>query len=254
VKILLMEDVQVPEAAADEILKFIAIDGSNQEVLAALEGYLGRNEVFDQGYEELSTVVKYLAAFGVPQENFRVDLTIARGLDYYTGTVYETAMLDHPEIGSICSGGRYDNLAEYYTDKPLPGVGISIGVTRLFYVLEEQGYLSQTGITAPADALVLPMTEDMAPAIAAATALREAGIRTQIYGEKKKFKAKMTYCSKLNIPFAVLIGEDEIAQNQLSVKNFATGQQVTVSPAEAIEIIQTELTARKQGTVIQDKG
>jgi histidyl-tRNA synthetase len=254
VKILLMEDVQVPEAAADEILKFIAIDGSNQEVLAALEGYLGRNEVFDQGYEELSTVVKYLAAFGVPQENFRVDLTIARGLDYYTGTVYETAMLDHPEIGSICSGGRYDNLAEYYTDKPLPGVGISIGVTRLFYVLEEQGYLSQTGITAPADALVLPMTEDMAPAIAAATALREAGIRTQIYGEKKKFKAKMTYCSKLNIPFAVLIGEDEIAQNQLSVKNFATGEQVTVSPAEAIEIIQTELTARKQGTVIQDKG
>ena len=253
VKVLLTEDVGVAPEAADEILKFIAIDGTNEEVMAALEGYLGRNEVFDLGYSELSAVVKYLSAFGVPQENFRVDLTIARGLDYYTGTVYETAMLDHPEIGSICSGGRYDNLAEYYTDKPLPGVGISIGVTRLFYVLEEQGYLSDSGVTAPADVLVLPMTEDMAPAIAAATTLRDAGIRTQIYGEQKKFKAKMSYCAKLGIPFAVLLGEDEIAQNKLSVKNFATGEQVTVSTEEAIGLIQAELARRNAGTVIQDK-
>ena len=253
VKVLLTEEAGVPAEAADEILRFIAIDGSNDQVLSALQGYTGRNEIFDRGFEELSTVVKYLSAFGVPQENFRVDLTIARGLDYYTGTVYETAMLDHPEIGSICSGGRYDSLAEYYTDKSLPGVGISIGVTRLFYVLEEQGYLSQEMITAPADALVLSMTEDMAPAIAAATALREAGIRTQIYGEQKKFKAKMSYCSKLGIPFAVLLGEDEIAQNKLSVKNFATGEQVTVTPEEAIDLIQAELRARGAGTVIQDK-
>jgi histidyl-tRNA synthetase len=253
VKALLMEEVGVPETAADEILKFIAIDGTNEAVMGALEGYLGRNEMFDLGYQELSTVVKYLGDFGVPQENFRVDLTIARGLDYYTGTVYETAMLDHPEIGSICSGGRYDNLAEYYTDKALPGVGISIGLTRLFYVLEEQGYLSGTGITAPADALVLPMTGELGPAIAAATALREAGIRTQLYGEQKKFKAKMSYCAKLGIPFAVLLGEDEIAAGKLSVKNFATGEQVTVSTEEAIALIQTELKARSQGTVIQDK-
>ena len=211
---------------------------------------MGRNEVFDQGYEELCTVAQYLGAFGVPQENFRVDLTIARGLDYYTGTVYETAMLDHPEIGSICSGGRYDNLAEYYTDKPLPGVGISIGVTRLFYVLGEQGMLNDQLVTAPADVLVLPMTEDMGPAITAATALRESGIRTQIYSEKKKFKAKMSYCSKLGIPFAVLLGEDEIAQNKLSVKNFATGEQVTVSTQEAIDLISRELQARSSGTVI----
>ena len=167
VRAILTEDVGVSPEAADEVLRFIAITGTNAEVLSALEGYLGRNEIFDQGYEELSTVAGYLSAFGVPEENFRVDLTIARGLDYYTGTVYETAMLDHPEIGSICSGGRYDNLAEYYTDKPLPGVGISIGVTRLFYVLEEQGYLSDEAVTAPADALVLSMTGDMAPAISA---------------------------------------------------------------------------------------
>ncbi len=250
VKALLVEDVKVSEEAAREILRFIAIDGSNEEVLAALKGYEGRNEMFDQGYCELCTVARYLGTFGVPQESFRVDLTIARGLDYYTGTVYETTMLDHPEIGSVCSGGRYDNLAEYYTDKPLPGVGIAIGVTRLFYVLEEQGMLNDRLVTAPADALVLPMTEDMAPAITAATALREAGIRTQLYSEKKKVKAKMSYCSKLGIPFAVLLGEDEIAQGKLSVKNFATGEQVTVSLEEAIGLISRELEARAGGTVI----
>ncbi len=253
VKNLLMDEVGVSEENAAEILRFIAIDGANEEVLTALRGYLGWNEVFDLGYEELCTVTRYLSAFGVPQENFKVDLTIARGLDYYTGTVYETQMLDHPEIGSVCSGGRYDNLAEYYTDKALPGVGISIGLTRLFYVLGEQGYLSDALVTAPADVLVIPMTEDMAPAIAAATALRESGIRTQIYNEKKKFKAKMTYCSKLGIPFAVLLGEDEIAGGKLSVKNFATGVQVTVTPEEATALIRAELSARNQGSVIRDK-
>ncbi len=117
---LLTGELGLTEEAAGDILRFIAITGSNQEVLTALEGYRGRNEVFDAGLTELETVVKYLAAFGVPEENFAVDLTIARGLDYYTGTVYETTLLDHPEIGSVCSGGRYDNLAEYYTDRQLP--------------------------------------------------------------------------------------------------------------------------------------
>ena len=191
---------------AEEILKFIAITGSNQEVLTALEGYRGRSEVFDAGLDELNTVVKYLASFGVPETHFAVDLTIARGLDYYTGTVYETTMLDHPEIGSICSGGRYDNLAEYYTEKQLPGVGISIGLTRLFFVLEDQGYLNDALNTAPADVLILPMTDDLSPAIALATQLREAGIRTQIHGEQKKFKQKISYADKLSIPYAVFLG------------------------------------------------
>ena len=135
---LLVQSGLSPEQAR-EILSFTSITGTNEEVLTALEGYRGRNEVFDLGLDELNAVTKYLAAFGVPETHFAVDLTIARGLDYYTGTVYETTMLDHPEIGSICSGGRYDNLAEYYTNKQLPGVGISIGLTRLFFVLEDQG-------------------------------------------------------------------------------------------------------------------
>ena len=186
VRQLLIDDVKMLPCKAENVLDFMAICGSNDEVIAALERYRGMDATFDQGLDELKTVTGYLAAFGVPAENFAVDLTIARGLDYYTGTVYETEMTEHPEIGSVCSGGRYDNLAEYYTDKQLPGVGISIGLTRLFYVLNEQGLLSDEIVTAPCDALVIPMTEDAGFAISAATALRAGGVRTQLYGEKKK--------------------------------------------------------------------
>ena len=252
VKALLLEQ-GVSEQAAGEILDFIAITGDNAAVLAALEGYRGRNEIFDQGLEELATVVRYLAAFGVPEDHFAVDLTIARGLDYYTGTVYETVMLDHPEIGPICSGGRYDNLAEYYTENQLPGVGISIGLTRLFYVLEEQGYLNDQLLTAPADALVLPMTEDLSPAIALATTLREAGVRTQLYTEQKKFKAKMNYADKLGIPYVIFLGEEEIAAGLCSVKDMVSGEQVKVSPQEAADLIQTGVAARNAGSPIRDR-
>ena len=251
VKTILVEDFAVSESDADEILKFIAIKGSNAEVLTALEGYTGRNEMFDQGLSELNTVVKYLADFGVPAENFAVDLTIARGLDYYTGTVYETTLLDHPEIGSVCSGGRYDNLAEFYTDKQLPGVGISIGLTRLFYVLDEQGLLNPELPSAPADALVLPMG-DIAPAIALAETLRSSGLRVQLYCEQKKFKQKMAYADKLKVPFAVLLGEDEIAEGKCSVKNMKTGEQLKLTPAEAAEHIKASLDA-ETGTLILEK-
>ena len=181
---MLCDDLGLDQDAAGDIVSFMAIKGSNAEVLAALEAYRGRNQVFDQGLSELTTVVKYLGDFGVPEENFAVDLTIARGLDYYTGTVYETFMTDHPEIGAICSGGRYDNLAEYYTEKQLPGVGVAIGLTRLFYVLQEQRMLNEALPTAPCDVLVLPMTEDLSPAIAFATTCRSGGVRAQLYTEQ----------------------------------------------------------------------
>ncbi len=237
---------------ADEILKFISITGSNNHVLSALEEYRSRHELFDTGLDELNTVVKYLSAFGVPEENFAVDLTIARGLDYYTGTVYETFMLDHPEIGSICSGGRYDNLAEYYTDKQLPGVGISIGLTRLFYVLEEQGYLNDSLITSPADVLILPMTDDLAPAISLATQLRGAGIRTQLYAEQKKFKQKMSYADKLGVPYILLLGEDEITQSKVSLKNMSTGEQELLSVDEAIRKMLDTIGAGNAAAPIQE--
>ena len=237
VRTILVEDCGLTDDQAEEILKFIAITGTNDQVIAALEGYAGRNEVFDKGLEELKAVTANLGCFGVPEDNFAVDLTIARGLDYYTGTVYETTLLDHPEIGSVCSGGRYDDLAGYYTEKQLPGVGISIGLTRLFYVLDEQGLLNPNLSGAPADVLILPMTADPTAAISLAEVLRNRGIRVQLYAEQKKFKQKMSYADKLGVSYAVLLGEDEIAQGKCSVKNMVSGEQVLLTPEEAASFI-----------------
>ena len=253
VKALLLDECGVSEDSADEILKFIAITGTNSEVIAALEGYVGRSEVFDLGLSELKAVCENLGAFGVPEENFAVDLTIARGLDYYTGTVYETTLLDHPEIGSVCSGGRYDNLAGYYIDKQLPGVGISIGLTRLFYVLDEQNLLNPEMNTCACDALVIPMTQSPAAAIEIAQSLRAAGVRTQVYGEQKKFKQKMTYANKLGVPYIVLLGDDEIAAGKCSVKDMRSGEQVTITPAEAAELILRDKRKAENAAVILEK-
>ncbi len=249
-KLLTGEEMNVPEEKASEILRFISIQGDNDEVLSELDRYRGKNEIFDQGLEELEAVTRNLTAFGVPEEFFRVDLSIARGLDYYTGTVYETAMLDHPEVGSICSGGRYDNLAEYYIDRQLPGVGISIGLTRLFFVLEEQGMLNDDLLTAPADVLVLPMTENLSVAVTVATALRDAGVRTQIYTEDKKFKQKLSYADKLGIPYVLLLGPDELAAGKVSLKDMATGEQLLVTQEEAVTRVSEGVLERNSGTPI----
>ena len=253
VRACLMDDVGLTGEQAEEIMRFISITGSNDQVLSALEGYRSRHELFDQGLDELTTVTRYLAAFGVPEVNFAVDLTIARGLDYYTGTVYETTLLDYPEIGSVCSGGRYDNLAEYYTDRQLPGVGISIGLTRLFYVLGEQGLLNPSLPTAPADVLILPMTQDLTPAIQLATRLRGAGVRTQLYTEQKKFKAKMNYADKLGVPYVVFLGDDEIAAGLVACKDMTSGEQTKLPFDATLSRIQEGLFQRNQGKVILEK-
>ena len=247
---LVDSEIGLDVACANEILKFIAIKGKNSEVLDALEFYRGKNELFDNGVNELGSVVKYLGAFGVPEECFAVDLTIARGLDYYTGTVYETTMLEHPEIGSVCSGGRYDNLAEYYTDKILPGVGISIGLTRLFYVLNEQGMLNQRG--SAVDVLLLPMTEDLSPAIELATKFRDSGIRVQLYAEQKKFKAKMNYADKLGVPFVVFVGEDEIKEQVVSCKDMRSGEQTKLSFEQTLQRVNAVLTEQHRGSIIKE--
>ncbi|SHH76549.1 histidyl-tRNA synthetase [Sporobacter termitidis DSM 10068] len=249
---LLENDVGVPEDVARRIVDIITCQDTGADPIEKLGEYRGRNAAFDLGLEELATVTKYMSAFGVPETHFTVDLTIARGLDYYTGTVYETAMLDHPEIGSICSGGRYDNLAGYYTDRKLPGVGISIGLTRLFFVLEDQGYLNGALLTAPADVLILPMTEDRAPAIALATMMRQEGLRVQVYSENKKFKAKVSYADKLKIPFAVFLGEDEISQDLVTVKDMATGAQTTASAAMVTAAVKAKISGLREGAPVKE--
>ena len=252
VRALLTDTCGVTAEQADEILRFIACPGTSADKLAFLEQYRGRNETFDTGLDELRTVVGYLPAFGVPEENFELDLTIARGLDYYTGTVYETVLLDHPEVGSICSGGRYDDLAGYYTNKSLPGVGISIGLTRLFYILQEQNMISDAVLTAPADVLILPMTDDLSAAVSLASMLRAGGLRVQLYSEKKKFKAKIGYADKLGIPFVIFLGEDEIAQNVCALKNMDTGEQEPVTQAAALETIRAEIARRTAGAILRE--
>ncbi len=246
----LLTDLGISKKAAAEIISFISIDGDKASVFAALEAYKGKNETFDLGAEELAAVICSMENFGVPDEFFTVDLTIARGLDYYTGTVYETVMLDHPEVGSVCSGGRYDSLAEYYTDRKLPGVGISIGLTRLFFVLGDQNMLNRKFPSAPADVLIIPMTENLSHAISLATYFRENGIRTQLYSEKRKFKAKIGYADKLRIPYVAFLGEDEIAGNTVALKNLESGEQQALSKENAAKLVLDTVIKMKQATLI----
>ena len=247
---ILHDDLGVPVATCDELLALLTCHLHGKSPLFSLAPYCGRSDLLDEGVEELAKVAEHMADFGVPETHFVIDLSVARGLDYYTGTVYETIMPQHPEIGSICSGGRYDNLAEYYTTKPLPGVGISIGLTRLFYILDEMGYLNDNMLVAPADALILPMMDDLGPAIAFATMLRGHGVRTQIYGEARKFKAKLNYADKLGVPYVVFLGEDEQKSGTVTVKNMRTGDQLTVSPEAAAEGIAAGLAPFKRQLVI----
>lgn len=253
VRAILLEDCGLDESQAAAVLDFTGFTGTTAEKLAFLEGMCGRDELFDEGVRELRTVAEALPGLGVPPERFALDFTIARGLDYYTGTVYETTINSHPEIGSVCSGGRYDDLAEFYTDRKLPGAGISIGVTRLFYVLSEQGLLNPELEAAPADAIVLPMTEELGFAAETATLLRESGIRTQLYTEEKKFKQKLSYASKLGIPFAVIIGEDEAKSGLVSLKDMRRGEQISCAPAEAAEKIKAALAESAGARLIKEK-
>ena len=207
-----------------QIIEFIEIEGSTDEKIEKLEKLGIQNEQYQTGVNELKETVKNIRLFGVPDTNFKVDLTIARGLDYYTGTVYETFLNQYRELGSVCSGGRYENLAEYYTDKKLPGVGISIGLTRLFYKLNELNII-KANKKSVADILIIPMIENLEQPITLATKLRNVGINTEIYLNDKKLKAKFKYADKLEIPYVIIIGEDEIKTQTIKLKNMTTGEE-----------------------------
>ena len=229
--------LNIEEENVVKILEFISISGDNEEKIEALEKLNIKNEVFEKGLFELKEVVKYIRLFGVPEENFSIDLTIARGLDYYTGTVYETFLDNYREIGSVCSGGRYDNLAENYTDKSLPGVGIAIGVTRLFDQLNDLK-LIKTEKESISDVLVISTSDDVSECLPIANTFRKEGINTEVYMNDKKMKAKFKYADKLKIPYVAIIGEDELKENKVSLKNLVTGKQDTINIQEAVEILK----------------
>ena len=234
-----LREIGVTQENVAKLEEFFNINksGDNDEILAALKGLGFKSETFAQGLKEIEELITYVRLFGVEEEYFRIDLTIARGLDYYTGTVYETNIIGYENIGSICSGGRYDNLAEYYTKQNLPGVGISIGLTRLFYVLNELD-LIKIEKNSISKAVIVTMGVDFGEGVKVSNALREAGIKNEIYAEDAKTKNKFSYVDNLNIPYCIVIGQDEIDKNMYTLKNMTTGEQEMLSIEDIISKIK----------------
>ncbi|MBR5228034.1 MAG: histidine--tRNA ligase [Clostridia bacterium] len=232
-------EVEVQEEKIEQILSFLKISGNNEEKILKMEKLDINSEDFLTGVKELREVVQLVNGFGVPDKNYEIDTTIARGLDYYTGTVYETVLNEHKEIGSVCSGGRYENLAEYYTNKKLPGVGISIGLSRLFYKLEEAGVIKASASTC-ADVMVIPMIEDISYALKIATSLRENGVNTEVNYSKKSLKAMLNYANRIKVLYVVFVGEDEVKSSTVTLKNMTTGEQETMTLQNAIDKVLTK--------------
>jgi len=232
-----LEVLGINAEAIESIIDFVSIGGSIDEKLSALKNLNIADELFAEGVQELSDVVKNIRALGVPEGFFTIDLKIARGLDYYTGTVYETFLNDYRKIGSVCSGGRFDNLAEYYTDKKLPGVGISIGLTRLFYQLSQMDAI-KANRESISKVLIIPMDSEIDDCLKIASKLRESKINTDIYFEDAKMKKKMKYADKWRIPYIIIVGEEERKTGMYSLKNMKTGEQTKLSLDEIIKAIR----------------
>ena len=231
------DDYKMPEESINTIIEFIEINGTTDEKLQKLEDLNIENELYKKGVEELKEVIKHIRLFNVPDDKFEIDLSIARGLDYYTGTVYETFLNDYKSIGSICSGGRYNDLAGYYTDRNLPGVGMSIGLTRLFFILNDIG-LIKVDKKSISDVLVVSMVDDLSKSIETSNILRSAGINTEIYFDNKKIKSKFKYADKLKIPYVIVIGEDEIKSGLLTIKNMENGTQEQMNIEEIVKMLK----------------
>ncbi|HEV2623150.1 MAG TPA: histidine--tRNA ligase [Frateuria sp.] len=229
-----------PEAVG-KILDFVQVRSSSlADAFARLDALGNGPEALEQGRAELKEVLGLIRDFGVPETHFALNLSIARGLDYYTGTVYETTLNDHPQIGSICSGGRYENLASQYTKSKLPGVGISIGLTRLFWQLREAGLLGSVRSTV--DVLVTQMDPAQLPAyLAIASELRAAGIATEVVLETGKLAKQFKYADRAGIRFALVLGEDEAAKGVVTVKDLRRGDQFEVARGELAKALRVEL-------------
>lgn len=233
-----LKDLGLAEEAIGKIIRFISVKGTDQEIISILKGMDVKDELFQAGLVELEKVCEYIRYFGIPDKNHGIDLTIARGLDYYTGTIYETILNDYPSIGSVCSGGRYDNLAQNYTNKKLPGVGISIGLTRLFYQLREAGILGEAKKATPTRLLIIPMKDTMDFALDVSTKVRQAGIPAEVYLNEGKLGKMFSYADKLGIPFVTVIGEDEVKSGKLTLKDMVTGEQQLLGMGEVIAKIK----------------
>ena len=228
-------------AVVEKILAFVQVRSvSLQDAFDKLDALGAGPEALEQGRAELKEVLRLIHALGVPETHYALNLSIARGLDYYTGTVYETTLNEHPQIGSICSGGRYENLAGQYTKSHLPGVGISIGLSRLYWQLREAGLVGTAQSTV--DVLVTQMDEAQLPAyLALAGELRAAGIATEVVLETGKLGKQFKYADRAGIRFAVVLGEDELAKGVVTVKDLRRGDQFEVARSELVKTLRVEL-------------
>ncbi len=235
-----LEKLEIVRNKIDGIIEFLNISGNNSEIIGKLKELDIENDMFKEGVDELEKVVDYVKAFKVPDQNFIIDLKIARGLDYYTGTIYETNLIDYPELGSVCSGGRYDNLAEYYTKKKLPGVGISIGISRLYAYLVDKGVISPKELT-PSKAVIIPMNEDLNPSFDLASKIREEGVAVEVGYNKKNVKAMLGYANRLKVPYVIFLGEEEINSKMASIKNMETGEQEKIEFDKIVEYLNKRI-------------
>ncbi|MCC6625087.1 MAG: histidine--tRNA ligase [Deltaproteobacteria bacterium] len=237
-----LPDTGLPEADARRLLALVSAGGDTDEVLARLDAERVEHPTFQLGVAELREVVAALRAFGVPADHWRPNLAIARGLDYYTGTVYETFLVGRREFGSVCSGGRYDNLASQYTSSRLPGVGISIGATRLFYVLQQAGLMPDGPSTV--QVLVTQLEPALMPEYLALAALcRQGGINTEIHLEPAKLARQMKYADRAGIPLALVVGSNERDAGVVTVKHLGSGEQASVPRAELVAHLKGRLGA-----------
>lgn len=231
-------EIGIENEIADKILELTNLSGDPEDVITSLNNMNIDNDEFKVGLNELSTVWSYIKAFGLNSSCIEINLKIARGLDYYTGTVYETVLRNHRELGSVCSGGRYDDLASNYTKKRLPGVGISIGLSRLFYQLREANVIKRTGVCTTTEILFIPMGNTSAYAISTANYFRQMGLNTEVYLNEGKLSKKLNYANKLGIPYVAIIGEEEQNSNSVCIKDMKTGDQAVYNKDDAIKFIK----------------
>ena len=233
-----LKDLGLPEDKNNNLLEFIKIKGTNKDIIAKLEDFEITNTNYVTGLNELKTVAQKAVESGVPDGNIQIDLSITRGLDYYTGTVYETFFDDYPQFGSVCSGGRYDNLSSVFSNQKMPGVGISIGLTRLFDQLKDNNLLQFNTLT-PNQVLIITQGEEFeSNAAKLAKELRSSGIAVDVMHRSCKFKKKMEYANKIGVPYLVIIGEEEAQSGQFAVKNMISGEQSKLSTDDIIKQLQ----------------
>lgn len=233
-ELLMVENIS--KEKTKQILQFVNFEGTNTEKIKFLKNQEISNEVYLEGIEELEIVSDYVKLFGIPDDYYKIDFSITRGLDYYTGTVYETFLVDYPELGSVCSGGRYDNLTEFYSKRKMPGVGISIGLSRLFSQLKDKDFFENKSMSI-SDVMILPLTDDLEKTIELATIFRRRGIKVEIFLEDQPIKKKFSYADKKGVEFVLVIGEDEIKSGKYTLKNMKSGEQKILPEDEIISFL-----------------